>query len=39
VDSKEELEDDFEMFELYWKREITKRLEDLGEIKFLLVIT
>jgi hypothetical protein len=39
VDSKEELEDDFEMFELYWKREITKRLEDLGEIKFLTMIT
>lgn len=39
VTRKPELEGDFEMFKLHWQREIKKALNQVGDVKTLVVIT
>lgn len=39
VKRKPELEEDYEMFKLFWKREIQKALEQIGDVRFLVIMT
>jgi hypothetical protein len=39
VQRKNHLENDYEMFRLYWKREIEKALEKIGDIKLIVIMT
>jgi hypothetical protein len=39
VTRKQELEGDYDMFKLYWQREIRKALNEIGDVKFLVVFT
>jgi hypothetical protein len=39
VNQKQEFNGDWEMFRLYWRREIEKALKDIGEVRFFALAT